>query len=51
MYEYYIYIYIYVCVCVCICLYVSSHYLLVFGDARVMCYMGADDVVGGSSEA
>jgi len=29
----------------------SSPYLIVFGDDRVMCYMGADDVVGGASEA
>jgi len=34
-----------------ICLYISSPYLLVFGDDRVIHYTGADDVVGDSSEA
>ena len=29
----------------------SSPYLLVFGDDRVMRYMGADDVAGGADEA
>jgi len=29
----------------------SSPYLLVFGDDRVMRYTGADDVAGGASEA
>jgi len=29
----------------------SSPYLLVFGDDRVMCYTGADDVAGGVGEA
>jgi len=29
----------------------SSPCLLVFGDDRVMCYTGADDVVGGAGEA
>jgi len=29
----------------------SSPFLLVFGDDRVMCYTGADDVAGGASEA
>jgi len=29
----------------------SSPYLLVFGDDRVMCYTGADDVAGGAGEA
>jgi len=29
----------------------SSPYLLVFGDDRVMRYIGADDVAGGASEA
>jgi len=29
----------------------SSPYLLVFRDDRVMCYTGADDVAGGASEA
>jgi len=28
----------------------SSPYLLVFGDDRVMHYMGADDVASGASE-
>jgi len=38
-------------VCVCVFLYVSSPYLLVFSDDRVMCYTGADDVRGGAGEA
>jgi len=45
------------CVCVCalyfgyVCIYVvSSPYLLVFGDYRVIRYMGVDDVIGGTSE-
>jgi len=29
----------------------SSPYLLVFGDDRVMRYTGADDVAGGAGEA
>jgi len=29
----------------------SSPFLLVFGDDRVMRYTGADDVVGGAGEA
>ena len=29
----------------------SSPYLLVFGDDRVMRYTGADDVAGGANEA
>jgi len=29
----------------------SSPYLLVFGDDRVMRYTGADDVTGGADEA
>jgi len=29
----------------------SSPYLLMFGDDRVMRYTGADDVVGGAGEA
>jgi len=29
----------------------SSPFLLVFDDDRVMRYMGADDVVGGAGEA
>ena len=33
------------------CLYVSSPYLLVFGDDRVMRYTGANYVASGSSEA
>jgi len=44
-------------VCVCalyfgyVCIYVvSSPYLLVFGDYRVIRYMGVDDVIGGTSE-
>jgi len=28
----------------------SSPYLLVFGDDRVTCYTGADDVSGGASD-
>jgi len=40
----YTYIYIY-------CLHVSSPYLLVFSDDRVMHYTEANDVAGGSSEA
>ena len=40
-----------VCVCVCACLYVSTSYLLVFGDDRIMRYMEADDVAGGAGEA
>ena len=46
-----------VCVCVCalyfgyVCIYVvSSPYLLVFGDDRVIRYMGVDDVTGGAGE-
>jgi len=34
-----------------ICLFVSSPYMLVFGDDRVIRYTGADDVAGGASEA
>ena len=30
---------------------VSSPYLLVFGDNRVIRYTGADDVAGGADEA
>jgi len=44
-------------VCVCalyfgyVCIYVvSSPYLLVFGDDRVIRYMGVDDVTGGAGE-
>jgi len=29
----------------------SSPYLLVFGDDRVMCYTGANDVIGVAGEA
>jgi len=29
----------------------NSPYLLVFGDNRVMCYTGADDVASGAGEA
>ena len=36
--------------CDFIYMYVSSPYLLVFGDDCVICYTGADDVVGGSGE-
>jgi len=35
----------------CCMLYVSSPYLLVFGDDHVMCYTRANDFVGGSGEA
>jgi len=38
----YVYIFIYT---------ISSPYLLVFGDDRVIRYMGVDDVAGGSGEA
>jgi len=34
-----------------ICLSVSSPYLLVFGDDRVILYMGVDDVTSGAGEA
>jgi len=37
-------------VCVCVCLYVSSPYLLVFGDDRVIHYTRTDDVAGGAGE-
>jgi len=30
---------------------ISSSYLFVFDDDRVICYTGADDIVDGSSEA
>ena len=41
-----------VCVCVCVFLYtISSPYLLVFGDDRVIHYTGADDVARGVGEA
>jgi len=33
-----------------ICLYISSPYLLVFGDDRVIRYMRVEDVVSGASE-
>jgi len=35
----------------CYMLSISSPYLFVFVDDRVICYMGADNVAGGSSEA
>jgi len=34
----------------CCMLYLSSPYLLVFGDDHVICYMGADDVARGAGE-
>jgi len=34
-----------------ICLYISSPYLFVFGDDRVVRYTGVEDVVGGTGEA
>jgi len=43
-----------VCVCVCVCFFfiytISSPYLLVFGDDRVMRYTGVDNVAGGTGE-
>jgi len=32
-------------------LFFNSLYLLVYGDDRVTCYMGVDDVSGGASDA
>jgi len=46
----YIYIYIYIYI-LSMFLSVSSSYLLVFGDDRVIRYMGEDDVACGSGEA
>jgi len=34
-----------------ICLYITSLYLLVFGDDRVIRYTGTNDVVGGADKA
>jgi len=48
MYAYHIYIYIFE---LSINLFVSSPYLLVFGDDHVIRYTGVDDVVGGADEA
>jgi len=39
-----------ICIFVAIYIFVSSPYLLMFGDDRTW-YTGADDVVGGSGEA